>query len=58
MRARACARCKEYILIIPNDSINEELLKRFEKNHREHTLLTINHSEVKKVYKNIENFET
>ncbi|MEJ2251126.1 MAG: hypothetical protein P8Y70_02670 [Candidatus Lokiarchaeota archaeon] len=57
MRVRACAKCKVYVIIIPSDPINEGLVRKFEKNHRGHTLLTINLSEVKGIYKNTENFD-
>lgn len=54
IRARACIKCEKYLLIIPNDPINEEYLKKFEKNHRKHTIITVDESEVKGKYKNIE----
>ena len=56
MRVRACNSCKEYIIIIPNDPINGDFIKDFEKKHSLHTLVTIDLNEVKGFYKNVGNF--
>jgi hypothetical protein len=44
------------VLIVPNDPINEEFLGKFEKIHESHTLITIEESEVKDNYENL-NYE-
>lgn len=47
MRARACIKCKEYVLVRPDDPNNLKLINKFEKNHRGHTLITLNFEEIK-----------
>ncbi|TXT64832.1 MAG: hypothetical protein BAJALOKI3v1_160034 [Promethearchaeota archaeon] len=51
MRARACIKCREYVLIRPDDPGNMTLISKFEKNHRGHTLITLNFEEIKGTYK-------
>ena len=50
MRARACIKCKEYLLINPTNPINLNNVKLFEKDHRGHTLITVDLSEIKELY--------
>ncbi len=50
MRARACIKCKEYVLIRPNDPQNLFLIKEFERNHAGHTLITLDFSEIQDSY--------
>lgn len=50
MRARACIRCREYILLHP-EVPNQMLERVFEKNHRGHNLVTLELDEVKDKYK-------
>ncbi len=54
MRARACIRCKMYVIIQTTDPRNQELIKTFEKDHRGHNLVTLDLEEVKDSYENIE----
>ncbi len=51
MRVRACFKCKEYVLIRPNDHKNLLLIKEFEKHHSYHAVITITLEEVKGQYK-------
>ncbi|MFX0007903.1 MAG: hypothetical protein ACFFAV_14440 [Candidatus Hermodarchaeota archaeon] len=53
-RARACTICKEYVTIKPNDPINIDLLKEFEKRHRLHTIITIAIEEIKGTYQKVD----
>ncbi|MEJ2250034.1 MAG: hypothetical protein P8Y70_04620 [Candidatus Lokiarchaeota archaeon] len=50
MRARACIKCKEYIMIHPDNPKNLQEIKIFEKNHSGHTVVTVNYSEIKGEY--------
>ncbi|MGB5910516.1 MAG: hypothetical protein WBH31_04910 [Promethearchaeia archaeon] len=47
MRARACIKCKEYFVINPTNPTNLNNEKLFEKDHRGHTLITVDLSEIK-----------
>lgn len=58
IRARACIKCREYIIIETNDPKNQEFIKRFEGNHRGHTLIALDLDEVKGQYKNFEGVES
>ena len=51
IRARACIKCREYVVVHAENSKNMELIKKFEKAHSEHTLVTADLSEVKGAYK-------
>jgi len=51
IRARACIKCREYVIIEPNVPENQELIKIFEGNHKKHTLITLDIDEVKGQYK-------
>ena len=53
-RARACTICKEYVTIKPNDPINIDLLKEFEKRHKLHTVITISIEEIKGIYQKVD----
>lgn len=50
MRARACIKCKEYFIIHPTNPTNLSNEKLFEKDHRGHTLITVDLSEIKGAY--------
>lgn len=49
-RARACIKCREYIVIKSNDVSYLDLEKIFEGKHRGHTLITLDIEEVKGTY--------
>jgi len=52
---RACIiKCKEYIIIRPNDLNNQKLIRLFEIKHSSHPMVTIPFSEVKNYCKNVE----
>lgn len=51
MRARACIRCKEYIIIHPNNPLNQTHLNHFHLHHSNHTLVTVDLNEIRKEYK-------
>ena len=51
MRARACLKCKEYVLIHPNNLVSQNLIKEFEIVHMRHNLMTVNLEEIKGQYK-------
>ena len=55
VRARACIKCKEYIVVHPNNPINQTQINIFEKSHHLHTLITVNLDEVKDTYKSFKN---
>ncbi|MFX1257102.1 MAG: hypothetical protein ACFFAN_04540 [Promethearchaeota archaeon] len=55
MRARACIKCREYVIVRPEDPTNQEIIKVFEGKHRGHTLITLDIDEVKGQYSNFEN---
>lgn len=50
MRARACIKCKEYIVIHPDNPINQLDIKKFEKRHVGHTIMTVDLNEIKGIY--------
>ena len=52
-RVRACVKCREYIIIHPNDPISQVNVKKFELIHTAHTLVTLDINEVKKQYKSV-----
>jgi len=52
-RVRACIKCREYIIIHPNDPASQVHVKKFELNHTAHTLVTVDINEVKKQYKSV-----
>ena len=48
--ARACLKCKEYIIIHPNNPVNQLDIKKFEKKHLSHTIMTVGLGEIKGLY--------
>ncbi len=50
MRARACIKCKEYLVIHPESPINQAEIKKFERKHASHTIMTVDFSEIKGIY--------
>ncbi len=50
IRARACLKCKKYILIHPNNPVNQVEIKSFEKKHLSHTIMTVGFGEIKGIY--------
>ncbi|MBY9008337.1 MAG: hypothetical protein KGD74_00565 [Candidatus Lokiarchaeota archaeon] len=55
VRARACIKCKEYIVIHPNNPINQSKINMFEKIHHQHTLITVKLDEIRDAYQSINN---
>ncbi|MFX0047870.1 MAG: hypothetical protein ACFE8G_06825 [Candidatus Hermodarchaeota archaeon] len=55
MRARACIKCKEYMVIHANNPFNQSKIDFFERKHHLHTLITVNLDEIKDQYKIIKN---
>ena len=55
MRARACIKCKEYVIIHPNNPLNQTRIHHFERSHHLHTLITVNLDEVKESYQMYKN---
>lgn len=51
IRVRACIKCREYIIIYPNNPVNQVHIRKFEKNHPGHTLVTLDINEVRKQYR-------
>ncbi len=47
MRARACIKCREYVLIHPDNPQNINRVNLFEKTHSGHALITSNFEEIK-----------
>ena len=50
MRARACIKCKEYVIIHANNPLNQNIIENFERKHHLHTLITVNLEEIKDQY--------
>ncbi|MEJ2248574.1 MAG: hypothetical protein P8Y70_03770 [Candidatus Lokiarchaeota archaeon] len=57
MRAQACIKCKEYVLIHPGDPVNKKMLDEFKGKHRGHTVITVELEEIKGKYKKLESTE-
>ena len=55
MRARACIRCKEYMIIHANNPLNQNKMDDFERKHHLHTLITVNLEEIKDQYQIVKN---
>jgi hypothetical protein len=55
MRARACIKCKEYVIIHPNNPLNQTYLNQFQLYHSNHTLVTVDLIEIREEYKLINN---
>lgn len=47
MMARACAKCKKYVVIHPENVAAQLRLQQFERDHVGHMLLTVNLEEIK-----------
>lgn len=52
VRCRACVKCKQYVIIHPDNPINQLEIKNFEKIHLNHTIMTVGLGEVKGIYSN------
>jgi len=50
MRARACIKCKEYVVIHANNPQNQDKIELFERKHYLHTLITVDIDEIKDQY--------
>ena len=50
LRCRACIKCKTYIVIHADNPINQVEIKTFERNHTNHTIMTVDLNEVKGIY--------
>ena len=50
MRARACIKCKEYVVIHANNPQNQIKIDNFERKHHLHTLITVAIDEIKDQY--------
>jgi hypothetical protein len=55
VRCRACIKCREYIVIHPSNPINLLEIKKFEKKHSLHTIVTMDLNEIKGVYESFKN---
>ncbi len=55
MRARACIKCREYMVIHANNPLNQNKIEFFERKHHLHTLITVNLDEIKDQYQLIKN---
>jgi len=55
MRARACIKCKEYMIIHAANPLNRNKIDFFERKHHLHTLITVNLEEIKDQYQIIKN---
>ncbi|MFX1299040.1 MAG: hypothetical protein ACFFD2_29800 [Promethearchaeota archaeon] len=58
VRCRACIKCRTYIVIHPGNPINLQEIKRFEKQHSGHTVVTVDINEIKGNYSSSKNHET
>ena len=50
-RVRACIKCREYVIIHPNNLASQVHVKKFNLIHNAHTLVTLDINEVKEQYK-------
>ncbi len=50
VRARACIKCREYMVIHPDNPINQVDIKKFERKHTSHTIMTVDLNEIKGTY--------
>jgi hypothetical protein len=55
IRCRACVKCKSYIVIHPDNPINQVDIKKFERKHLGHTIMTVDLNEVKGSYETFTN---
>ncbi len=51
---RACLKCRQYVLIHPDNFISLQIVNKFEKDHARHTIVTMELSEVRDFYTNVE----
>ena len=54
MRARACLKCRQYVVIHPDNPININTIKEFETKHGYHTIITVDLSEIKEDFTNVQ----
>ena len=57
VRVRACIKCRTYAVIHPSNPVNMLEIKRFEKQHLGHTVVTVDLNEVKGSYTSSKNHE-
>jgi len=55
MRARACIKCKEYVVIHASNPQNQIKIDLFERKHHLHTLITVAIDEIKDQYQVFKN---
>lgn len=55
VRVRACIKCRTYLVIHPGNPINLAEIKKFEKKHLGHTVVTVDLNEVKGSYSSSKN---
>ncbi|MHA1884203.1 MAG: hypothetical protein ACXADU_19540 [Promethearchaeota archaeon] len=55
VRARACIKCREYIVIHPENPINQATIKQFERHHTAHTIVTVDINEIRGTYSSFSN---
>ncbi len=55
MRARACIKCKEYMIIHANNPLNQSKIDNFERIHHKHTLIIVDVEEIKDEYQILKN---
>jgi len=53
MRARACAKCKEFVIIHHGNPKGMEIVKAFEADHRGHSVIIVDVNEIKARYNNV-----
>jgi hypothetical protein len=58
VRCRACIKCRTYVIIHPSNPINQLEIKKFEKQHLGHTVVTVEINEVKGSYTSSKNHES
>ncbi|MBY8987862.1 MAG: hypothetical protein KGD61_05360 [Candidatus Lokiarchaeota archaeon] len=57
IRVRACIKCRESAIFYPNYPGNQNLIRVYEINHKEYTLITLDIDEVKDQNKNFKGQE-
>jgi hypothetical protein len=57
VRCRACIKCRSYVVIHPSNPVNQVEIKKFEKKHLGHTVVTVDINEVKGSYNSEKNNE-
>ena len=58
VRCRACIKCRTYLVIHPSNPVNQVEIKRFEKQHLGHTVVTVDLNEIKGSYSSSKNNKT